>query len=247
VSVKRTVHGYKKLSLITRAEISRTELSLPPMEYDTFGVWLDAGAADLMPVLGDRYGPGVHALSHAILAVAPLVSPGLCRSDLQCDHSFVAPTLVMLFDERAGGSGACQCLWTTFFQANGLVEAAIKLLEECSMCGSDTSYDGGCPECLHDSNCINFNMHLSRSAAIEIGKWILRRMQHTHKYLESTVAASLQGAVTAKDDGTPRRQARKRALRNAKDMHPARNRQIVVGRPSWPLDGDDFQGRQEHG
>jgi len=35
VNVKRTVHGYKKLSLVNRVELSRTEISLPPMEYDT--------------------------------------------------------------------------------------------------------------------------------------------------------------------------------------------------------------------
>lgn len=32
VTSKRTVHGYKKLSIITRAEMSRHDLSLPDME-----------------------------------------------------------------------------------------------------------------------------------------------------------------------------------------------------------------------
>ncbi|GAX10253.1 DEAD/DEAH box helicase domain-containing protein [Fistulifera solaris] len=79
VCVKRSVHGYKRLSLISRQEISRAELSLPSMEYETFGLWLDSGAHHLMPVLGNSYGLGVHALCHALLAVAPHVCPGLCR------------------------------------------------------------------------------------------------------------------------------------------------------------------------
>ena len=258
ISVKRTVHGYKKLSLITRAEISRTELSLPDLEFDSYGIWIDAAAEDLLPALGEKYGPGVHALSHALLAVAPLVSPGICRSDLECDHSFVSPTLITLFDERAGGSGACQRLWDELFRPDGLLESAIKLLEECSSCGNDKGYDGGCPECLHASNCIKFNMHLSRSAAIVIGKRMLGRTQQTHLYKQNARSTQLDSSredstldeltsLSTKKDITPRRKARQRALQTARDMQSARDRQIVVGRPSWPLDGDEVQGRQVHG
>lgn len=229
VSIKRTVHGYKKLSLITRAELSRTELSLPPMEYDTFGVWLDAGANQLKPELGDNYGEGVHALCHAILAVAPRMIPGLCRSDLQCDHTWLAPTLVMLFDHRPGGSGVCQSLWKHIFKPNNLIKAAIELLECCSVCSVEATYDGGCPECLHDANCIRFNMNLSRSAAIVVGKWIQERIEKTEAYkaVDSSTTASHD------DSGTPQK-ARAHALKAAKVQNTM---QVVVGRPSWPLDG----------
>ena len=243
VSVKRSVHGYKKLSLITRAELSRAELTLPPMEYDTLGLWFDAGAAELLPFLGDKYGRGVHALSHAMLAVAPLVCPGVCRSDIQCDHQWFEPTSVMLFDERAGGSGACQSLWNCIFKPDGIVHTAVKLLEQCAVCSRESGYDGGCPECLHDSNCIKFNMHLSRSAAITIGQWMLARIEETDLY-KTNVAT--EGESAAKNDGTPRRSARKQALHNAKAMSYTKERQIVVGRPSWPMDGDSSQhGRRE--
>ena len=259
VSVKRTVTGYKKISLITRAELSRTELSLPPLEFDSFGVWFDAQAEELMPVLGEKYGPGVHALSHALMAVAPLLCPGVCRSDLNCDHSFVAPSLITLFDERAGGSGTCERLWKEFFRPGSLLDAAVTLLEECSSCGSVKGYDGGCPECLHDSNCLKFNMHLSRSAAIVIGKLMQKRMRQTKLYRRNETALAVaedtprdggnrpKSTKAKNEDGTPRRNKRKRALRAAKEMRPARDRQFVVGRPSWPLDGDDFIGRQVHG
>ena len=150
----------------------------------TFGLWFDVDAEGLMPILGDKFGPGVHALSHALLAVAPLISPGLCRSDLQCDHSFVAPTLVTLFDERAGSSGACERLWKEFFRPNSILESAIQLMEACSSCSSDKGYDGGCPECLQNSNCIKFNMHLSRSAGTATDSFITgtrrRTLQSSH-------------------------------------------------------------------
>lgn len=232
VSVKRTVHGYKKLSLITRTEIERSELTLPPMEYDTFGVWLDMDADSLAPQLGDTYGPGVHALSHALLAVAPVYAPGLVRSDLDCDHAFYAPTRLMLFDERAGGSGASERLWSLFFQPNNIMDAAIDLLEDCSSCGVESGYDAGCPACLHASNCIKFNMHLSRSAGAVIGRRLLSRLQSTALYQQNLKSSQ----TNSQNLLTPRRQARRQAVRNAKEMHSARDRQFVVGRVSWPLD-----------
>lgn len=58
ITVKREVHGYKKLSMITRNEISRTEISLPPIEYDTFGFFVCTDPDILAPSLGEKYGPG---------------------------------------------------------------------------------------------------------------------------------------------------------------------------------------------
>lgn len=244
VSVKRTVHGYKKLSLITRAEIARSELTLPPLEFDTFGVWIDTELDTLHPMLGDKYGYGVHALCHALLAVAPVFVPGLVRADLECDHAFFAPRRVMLFDERAGGSGACERLWKLFFQPNSILDAAIELLDDCSSCSGDSGYDGGCPACIHASNCIKFNMHLSRSAGAVIGKRMLQRIQQTKLYRQRTNKNAEDKAVSS--ENTPRRKARETALRDAKEMRPARERQFVVGRPSWPLDGDERSYQQVH-
>lgn len=245
VTVKRSVHGYTKLSLITRAELSRTELSLPPLEFDTFGLWINTEADRMSLLLGDSYGPGVHALSHAILAVAPLFAPGLVRSDLECDHSFFAPTRVMLFDERAGGSGSCERLWKSLFLPKSILDAAVELLEECSSCRRDSGYDGGCPACLHVSNCVKFNMHLSRSAGATIGKRVIERVQETDLYKQFAKAASDESTDQhAGQPDTPRRKARTKALQKAKEMRSARDRQFVVGRPSWPLDSDGTQFKQ---
>ena len=242
VSVKREVHGYKKLSIINRTEISRCELRMPSLEYDTFGLYICAEPDVLAPMLGERYGPGVHALSHALLAVAPLFASGLTRGDLECDHSFYSPTQVVLFDERAGGSGCVQRLWSYFFDPNNnILEAAIELLEECSSCRVAAGYDGGCPACLHASSCIKFNMNLSRSAAIVIGRRMLERIKQTDKYKRNTGKDSEMNNTSAgccdePKECTPRRKARDKAMRKAKEMHSARDRQFVVGRPTWPLD-----------
>ena len=95
VTIKRTVHGYKCLSHVNRKEISRSTLNLPPMEYDTYSIWLDADAVNLNGVVSN-FNEGVHALNHAMVAVAPLIVA--CSStDIDCDHSTYECTRILLF------------------------------------------------------------------------------------------------------------------------------------------------------
>jgi ATP-dependent helicase YprA (DUF1998 family) len=171
--------------------------------------------------------------SHALLAVAPLFAQGLVRGDVDCDHSAFEPTQVMLFDERAGGSGSVARLWNSFFDPKeNILEAAIVLLQECSFCRIEWEYDGGCPSCFHASNCTKFNTQLSRSSAIVIGKRTLELIKLTKMYLNNAGS----DASERKDDTTPRRKARDVALQKAKEMQNASERQFVIGRPTWPLD-----------
>ena len=248
VSVKRQVRGYKKLSLVNFTEISRTELTLPPIEFDTFGLYICTDSNSLSGLLGERYGPGVHALSHALLAVAPLFAMGLTRGDIECCHEFYSPNKIILFDERAGGSGCVQRLWQSFFQANGILESAVDLLKTCSSCTSDSHYDGGCPACLHASQCSKFNTHLSRSAAIVIGERMIDRIKETVLYKGFNDRINYTDNASFDKNGldtTPRREARQKAMRKAKEMQSSRDRQFVVARPSWPLDGQSKN--LEHG
>ena len=239
LSIKRQVRGYKKMSTINYSEVSRTELSLPPFEYDTFGLYICADPSSLLGLLGECYGPGIHALSHALCTVAPLFADGLTVSDVDCDHEFYAPTRVTIFDQRAGGSGSVQRLWKCFFrEQNNILEAAIDLLNNCSSCHSDSSYDGGCPACIHASQCLKFNAHLSRSAAITIGERMLERIKSTDLYKSTSALDTEEAFLHMKDevDTTPRRQARHQAMQHAKELNSARDRQYVVGRVAWPLD-----------
>lgn len=250
VTVRRNVHGYKKLSPITRAELSRTEISLPPMEFDTFAIWIDAEASILGDVVQD-YGEGVHALSHALLAVAPLFVP-CTTSDINCDHRTFACTRVCLFDMRAGGAGTCAQLWKFLFVPEGLLHAAVDLMENCTQCHHDTGYEGGCPACLHFGQCLKFNQGLSRSAALTIGKRMLKRIEATDLYKRNlaqldndndgvVLTKKKQGELPPspsrnKEKGSPRRKSREKAMRKAMELDSARERAMVVGRPSWPMD-----------
>jgi len=175
VTVKRSVHGYKILSHVNRKEISRSSLKLPPMEYDTYAIWMDADAANLNGVVSN-FNEGVHALNHAMVAVAPLILP-CSSSDIDCDHSTYECTRVLLFDVRAGGSGICKQLYNRFVEC---LESAIELLQDCTTCHSESSrYSGGCPACLQSVRCDNFHEGLSRRSGVIIGAHLLKRLQRS--------------------------------------------------------------------
>ena len=193
VTVKRSVHGYKKLSPVTRAEISRTEISLPPMEFDTYGLWIDTEASTLASVIKD-YDEGVHALSHALLAVAPLFVP-CASSDLECDHKSFGCSRVMLFDLRAGGDGTCNQLWKHIFMPNGLIDAALDLLQNCPSCSLQSDYQGGCPACIQAGQCLKFNQDLSRSAGVTIARRMLDRIKSTDLYKENSELFGREGRL----------------------------------------------------
>ena len=246
VTVKRTVHGYKRLSPVNRVELSRHELKMPSMEYDTNAIWFDCEASLLASVMPD-FDAGVHALSHALLAVAPLFVP--CTSaDIDCDHSRHETTRIMIFDNRAGGAGITSRLWKNFFLPDGILSSAIELLEHCSTCSDTSGFKGGCPGCIQSVPCINFNEDLSRPAGLRIARRLLKRIEQTDLYLENVNEAAEEKARNATCtperqekrtkvvSETPRRLSRKRALEHAKDLESAKRRGSVVGRPSWPAD-----------
>jgi len=250
VNVKKTVHGYAKLSLVNRSELSRTEISVPPMEYDTNGLWIDAEASVLREVMID-YDSGVHALAHAILAVSPLFVP-CTSSDIDCDHSRFGCTCVLLFDVRAGGGGATSQLWKHFFKPDGVLDAVIDLLSECPNDCEKKTYKGGCPGCIQGVPCINFHENLSRPAGLYIARRMLARLKQSSlynnccntkkqmiaKHEDSSIRPSevLSNKSAGRSVPSPRRVKRQRALYKAADLVSARNRNIVVGRPTWPTD-----------
>ena len=203
VNVKRSVHGYKKLSLVHRKEISRTSIVLPSMEFDTNGFWIDADASNLKDVV-HGFDAGVHALSHALVAVAPIFTP-CSSSDIHCDHSRFQCTRILLYDAKAGGSGITHALYD---QLLDMLQVALDLLHDCSSCSVEAKYDGGCPGCLQSVPCDNFQEDLSRSAALTIGRHLLDSLKRSKSCCSSPIY------VAAKRD-------------------VMKSREVLIGRPSW--------------
>jgi ATP-dependent helicase YprA (DUF1998 family) len=136
----------------------------------------------------------------------------------------------------------------SIFIKKGLIEAAVELLEYCPSCNPDNGYEGGCPACIQVSECIKFNDFLCRSTGLIIAKHLLNRLKKTDIYMKNTtkvessdskMAPTLLRLQSSVDITSPRRKARERALRSAKDISKASQRKVVVGRPTWPMDRSD--------
>lgn len=67
-----------------------------------------------------------------------------CPSPLQ---SRARPLRFVIFDAHAGGVGIAAA---AFAQAEAILGAALSLIEECDC-------DDGCPGCMHDGRCKEFN------------------------------------------------------------------------------------------
>jgi hypothetical protein len=93
---------------------------------------------------------------------------------------------------------------------------------------------------------------------LKIARHLLERMQKTDLYKRNALeldeadeesSFSLLGAAKKRKNqetlSSPRRKRRERALREAKDIENARQRQMVVGRPSWPMDRSDGPPRHQ--
>lgn len=184
---------------------------LPPMEFDTHAFWLDAAAPSLRDVV-HNFDAGVHALSHALVAVAPIFTP-CTTADIDCDHSRFECTRIVLYDSRAGGSGMAHRLYD---QVNEVLEAALDLLDDCTSCSAELRYDGGCPSCLQSVPCDNFQEDLSRKAALVIGKYLLDRL-----------------VESVSSDMTPRHATDKSDNRKPRD--------VLIGRPCW-LENTEHSG-----
>jgi len=227
VNVKKQVHGYKKLSLVDRSELSRHEIRLPPMEYDSNAFWIDVDASKLRREI-KNFDEGVHALSHAFVALAPVFVP-CSYSDIDCDHSHYGCTRILLYDTRAGGSGTSARLWDQIFASEGLLESAIGLLTACPSRCDRGGHEGGCPACIQAVPCSDFQNGLSKPAALAIAKHLLQRINSDGCSYSSEISSGNVPSLTF----SPRR---KKRLIEAADLERARERSILIGRPSWPTD-----------
>ena len=227
VNVKRQVHGYKKLSLVDRTELSRHEIRLSPMEYDTNALWIDVDSFKLRKEV-PNFDEGVHALSHALISLAPVFVP-CSYSDLDCDHSHYGCSRILLYDTRAGGSGTSVRLWDQIYVAEGLIESAIDLLTTCPSRCDQNGHMGGCPACIQAVPCSDFQNGLSKPAAVAIAKHLLHRIKNNCCDDDSSVHITCATS-------SPRRKKRLIALNDAADLDRARERSVLIGRPSWPTD-----------
>jgi DEAD/DEAH box helicase domain-containing protein len=162
INVTDLVVGYRRKSIDGETVLGVVDLDLPPSVYDTITVRLDLPAFDPDKDLGEQIAT-LHALEHALLAVAPLLA-GCDRGDVGSAWYATFPDTMgpalFVFDRAPGGVGLSEKLyqlWASWLQA------AEKLLTSCDC-------ETGCPSCLLSARCEANNDLLSKGGAIALLK-----------------------------------------------------------------------------
>jgi DEAD/DEAH box helicase domain-containing protein len=141
------------------------QLSLPPLEFNTIGLWFTIGdeIGEDIRKAGLDFGGGLHGVEHAMISVLPFHV--LCdRHDLGgLSTPFHVDTLmstVFLYDGFEGGIGISERAYELFPE---ILRMTFDLIRECPC-------DDGCPACIYSPKCGNDNRPLDKTACVEILK-----------------------------------------------------------------------------
>src|SRR3989454_2422745 len=160
LKVTEEILGYEKRRLSGRDRLSSHPLQLPPITFETVGLWLEL-PEELRGMVVQREGHfmgGIHAVEHAAISLFPLLA--ICdRSDIGGIsyplHPQIGRSAIFIYDGYPGGGGLA---------AKGdegledLLGRTLKLIAGCPC-------EGGCPSCIHSPKCGNGNQPLDKRSA----------------------------------------------------------------------------------
>ncbi|WRX19616.1 Helicase [Theobroma cacao] len=109
---------------------------------------------------------GLHAACHAVLHVVPLCNLSDLAPECPNPHDTrFFPERILLYDQHPGGTGVSKQIQPYFTE---LLCSALELLT-CCHCSSDS----GCPNCVQNLACHEYNELINKDAAIMIIKGVL--------------------------------------------------------------------------
>eukprot|EP00047_Mylnosiga_fluctuans_P020234 m.90018 g.90018 ORF g.90018 m.90018 type:complete len:1201 (-) comp8439_c0_seq2:215-3817(-) len=159
--VRTVVFGYRKYDEKTHQPFETEELRLPPWEFVTKAAWLevDDRTKDLLGRLNLSLDKGLHAARHALSHAVPFVL-GCDRSSVIVEHTnlyeqVTRPAQLLIADSFPGGAGVAEALFPAFRR---LIDCAAALIADCKC-------RNGCPGCVHDLGCTEFNEVTDKRAA----------------------------------------------------------------------------------
>jgi DEAD/DEAH box helicase domain-containing protein len=170
LEVTERVVGYERKRIAGQEIIDRYELELPPVTFQTVGLWWAAPPAHEEALRGHGHHVlgALHAAEHAAISLFPLLA--LCdRGDLggisTPFHAQVGCGAVFLYDGHHGGVG---------ITAKGFQELP-ELLARVEALVASCPCEEGCPSCVHSPKCGNGNRPLDKDGAARSLRLLLAR------------------------------------------------------------------------
>ncbi len=151
---------YVRRRLSDQQKISSHPLDLPPLVYETVGMWWEIpdSVKEEATRKGFHFMGSIHAGEHAAISLFPLLA--ICdRGDIggisYPAHPQTGGAAVFIYDGHPGGIGlAAQGFERTEF----LLEKTQRLLDSCEC-------EQGCPSCIHSPKCGSGNHPLDKEGA----------------------------------------------------------------------------------
>ncbi len=160
LKVTEQITGYEKRSVRGGKRLGIVSLDLPPLVFETEGLWFDIPARirrraedEFMHFMG-----GIHAVEHAAIGMLPLLVM-TDRNDLGGISTPLHPqtggAAVFIYDGMPGGAGLTR---QAFGMAEELLLKTFKAIVDCPC-------ELGCPSCVHSPKCGSGNRPIDKAAA----------------------------------------------------------------------------------
>jgi DEAD/DEAH box helicase domain-containing protein len=157
------IREYQKKRLFDGEPVSTHPLEVPPLTYETTGLWI--AVPDVLPDLfaadGLHFMGGIHAAEHAAIGLFPLLAIA-DRGDVggisYTHHPQVGGPAIFLYDGVPGGAGLAE---RAFRELEGLLARTKELIVACPC-------EEGCPACIQSPRCGNGNKPLDKAAACRV-------------------------------------------------------------------------------
>jgi DEAD/DEAH box helicase domain-containing protein len=167
LKVREKITGYTVKRIYSGDIVSRHELDLPELIFETRGLWMSFPETILDDCRMNNLHPmgGLHALEHALIGLYPLFS--LCdRNDLAGistpAHHQINGAAVFIYDAFPGGLGLAESALSRFEE---LLRFTLQHISSCPC-------DDGCPYCIHSPKCGSGNVPLDKAATIHILEFV---------------------------------------------------------------------------
>ncbi len=160
LKVTERVVGFERKRIYGQETIDQTPLDLPPVEFETVGLWWAAPRAieETLRRNGEHFLGSLHASEHAGISLFPILA--LCdRGDIGGISYPLHPQMgcgaVFIYDGHPGGVGIAARGFADLRDLLGRVRA---LVESCPC-------ETGCPSCVQSPKCGNGNRPLDKPGA----------------------------------------------------------------------------------
>jgi DEAD/DEAH box helicase domain-containing protein len=161
LKVTERLLSYEKRRLPGQELLGVVPLDLPPLIFETVGMWLEIPDPVKAAVYaaGRHFMGGIHALEHVLISMFPLFALA-DRYDIggisHPAHPQVGKAAIFIYDGYPGGVGLAE---RAFEILEDLLRRTREVIDACPC-------EDGCPSCVHSPKCGSGNKPLDKEAAV---------------------------------------------------------------------------------